>query len=35
MMVPTYLLNDLKKRSQIIFCENCGRILYYKLDKDV
>ena len=35
MMVPTYLLNDLKKKSQIIFCENCGRILYYKLDKDV
>lgn len=29
MRVPTYLNNILKSKEEVIFCESCGRILYY------
>lgn len=29
MLIPTFILDKLKKKSEIIYCENCGRILYY------
>lgn len=27
--IPTYLMQDIKKQSEIIYCESCGRLLYY------
>lgn len=27
--IPTYLMQDIKTQSQIIYCESCGRLLYY------
>lgn len=30
--IPTYLIADIKKQSEIIYCESCGRLLYYKED---
>ena len=29
MRIPTYLMQDIKKQSEIIYCESCGRLLYY------
>jgi predicted nucleic acid-binding Zn-ribbon protein len=29
MRVPTYLNKILKSKEEVIFCESCGRILYY------
>ena len=34
MRIPTYLLKDLKKGDEIIYCESCGRILYYMKQDD-
>jgi len=28
-LLPAYMLNDVKKDKNIVFCENCSRILYY------
>lgn len=33
MMVPSFLGEGLKGKSEIIYCESCGRILYYIKDK--
>ena len=30
--IPTYLMQDIKKQSEIIYCESCGRLLYYTGD---
>lgn len=27
--IPTYLMADIKKQTKIIYCESCGRLLYY------
>ena len=27
--IPTYLMADIKKQTEIIYCESCGRLLYY------
>ncbi len=27
--IPTYLVKNLRDNDEIIFCESCGRILYY------
>lgn len=27
--IPTYLIQDIKKGSEIIYCESCSRLLYY------
>ena len=32
MRIPTYLMQDLKNQTKIIYCESCGRLLYYKED---
>lgn len=32
MLVPTYLGEKLKSKNEIVFCESCGRILYYISD---
>lgn len=32
MLVPTYLGEKLKSKKEIVFCESCGRILYYISD---
>src|SRR5699024_1214562 len=29
MRIPTYLISALKNKSELIYCDNCGRILYY------
>lgn len=34
MRVPTFLMKDLKKAEEIIYCESCGRILYYLEDEE-
>lgn len=31
--IPTYLLQDLRKQEEFIYCESCGRLLYY-IEKD-
>jgi predicted nucleic acid-binding Zn-ribbon protein len=28
-LIPTYIVDKLKNNKDIIYCENCGRILYY------
>lgn len=33
MLVPTYLGEKLKSKNEIVFCESCGRILYFISDK--
>ena len=33
MLVPTYLGEKLKAKDEIVFCESCGRILYFISDK--
>lgn len=35
MLVPTYLGERLKGKNEIVFCESCGRILYYKIDDKI
>ncbi len=32
--IPVYLLRDLKKRQEIVYCESCGRLLYYKEEEE-
>lgn len=32
MRIPTYLLSALKSNKELIYCENCGRILYINLN---
>lgn len=27
--IPTYLVTNLKSKKQLVYCESCGRILYY------
>lgn len=27
--IPTYLMQDVRKQSEVIYCESCGRLLYY------
>lgn len=27
--IPTYLMVDIKKQTEIIYCDSCGRLLYY------
>ena len=29
MRIPTYLIADIRKQTEIIYCESCGRLLYY------
>lgn len=34
MRISSYLMKDLKKGNEIVFCESCGRILYYIKERD-
>lgn len=34
MMVPSFLHEKLRAKKEIIFCESCGRILYYQENKE-
>lgn len=30
MRIPTYLLSPLRSKKELVYCNNCGRILYYR-----
>lgn len=32
MRIPTYLMVDIKKQTEIIYCDSCGRLLYHMED---
>jgi len=35
MRIPTYLLKPIKEKKELIYCENCGRILYHVNDPEL